>query len=747
MNDRDIDPTLSRDVFPVGVVAHYRILKRLGAGGMGEVFLAQDTKLDRPVALKFLPPLLAGNADLRTRFLREARAAAQLHHPNIVTIYEVGEHENRPYIAMQYVEGRTLSDLSSSEPLSISLAIRLVCGICEGLAKAHTARITHRDIKPANILVGEDSRPVLLDFGLASVQGDEKLTRAGSAVGTVAYMSPEQAQGLKVDARSDLFSCGIVLYELIAGHSPFRRDNEAATLHAIVTKEPEPLARFKNDVPSELQHIVSKCLAKDPNERYQSAADLLADLRSVDRSLAESSSSSRIAAIQPSVAVLPFANLSADPDNEFFSDGLTEELMNVLARNPGLKVTGRTSSFAFKGKQEDLRGIGQKLGVGAILEGSVRKAGTRLRITAQLVNANDGFHLWSQTFDRVLDDVFALQDEIARSVAEALHVKLLGKREERAIHPESYELLLRANRSAALGSESSVAVAVDLYRQSIDVDSANARAWAGLARAYTYQTAFGHRGAVKKDDLRSEARRAAERALQLDDQLPEAHDVMSWILSSFEFRFDEGAAAARRAYELAPNHPRVLATLAIIDAANGRFDEALRHSKRAIELDPLDPEVYLHRGRILLWAERYREAEKTLKRLLELSSGQTSSNALLAWALLFQGKTEEALETAQRVESAGYRAHSLAIIYHALGMKQESDQELAQLVQCGDQWNCQIASACACRGDIDQAFEWLEKAITNRDAGIPIMRTSPMLKNLHGDPRWAALLKRIGLVK
>ena len=745
MTDRDADRTLPGDLSSVDTeVAHYRILQKIGAGGMGEVFLAEDTKLNRRVALKFLPHSLNDDLDLRTRFLREARAAAQLDHPNIVTIHEVGEFEGRPYIAMQYIAGRPLSDLRG-DSMTISQAVQLACGICEGLANAHAAKITHRDIKPANILVREDLRPVLLDFGLANLQGDEKLTRAGSAVGTAAYMSPEQAQGQEVDPRSDLFSCGIVLYELIAGRSPFRRENEAATLNAIVMAQPEPLARYKNDVPPELQRVVSKCLAKIPNERYQSAADLLADLRAIDRMLsAGASSSSRVTASQPSLAVLPFANMSADPENEYFSDGLTEELLNTLAKNPGLKVTGRTSSFAFKGKQEDLRGIGQKLGVASLLEGSVRKAGNRLRITVQLVNTNDGFHLWSQTYDRVLDDVFALQDEIARSVADALNVKLLGNRQEtRAVNPESFELLLRANQSARQGSKSSIAIAVDLYRKAIDLDPVNGRAWAGLGRAYTYQFAFGH---SNTEALSRDAKQAVERAIELDDQLPEAYDVMSWILTAFEFRFAEGAAAIRKAHAIAPNQPRVLATLGLVEGLLGRFDEALHHSKRAVELDPLDPDVYFHRARVLLWADRLDEAERTLRRLLELSSSLTSANCLLSWSLVLQGRVEEAVNVLRREESVGYRTCGEAIAYHSLGNKHESDRALAELIECGEHWAFQVACACAWRGEADLAFEWLDKAIAVHDTGVPITGVHPLLRSLHSDPRWTPLLKRIGLL-
>ena len=454
----------------------------------------------------------------------------------------------------------------------------------------------------------EDLRPVILDFGLANLQGDEKLTRAGSAVGTVAYMSPEQAYGREVDSRSDLFSCGIVLYELIAGRSPFRRENEAATLNAISTSTPEPLARYKSEVPDELQRIVAKCLAKSPNERYQTAADLLADLRVVERSLSSGVSTSPSAgATQPSVAVLPLANMSADPENEYFSDGLTEELLNILAKNPGLKVTGRTSSFAFKGQQEDLREIGQKLRVDTILQGSVRKAGNRVRITAQLVNANDGFHLWSETYDRVLEDVFALQDEIARAVSEALNVKLLKKSKARTIDPESYVLELRANHYAQQMSKSSMTAAVDLYRKAIELDPKSGRPWAGLARCLVIQGGYG-----LSDHTQGyiEAKEALCRAFELDDELPEAYEVSCWFLSVFDLRLEESLAAIRKAHTLAPNHPPILTRYAITEAFAGHHNEALRIATRAVELDPLDPSIHMHLGRVNMWAGRYPEARR-----------------------------------------------------------------------------------------------------------------------------------------
>jgi serine/threonine protein kinase/Flp pilus assembly protein TadD len=750
-------------VRPGATFAHYQILSRIGTGGMGEVHLAHDTKLDRRVALKLLPEGMADRPELRVRFLREARAAARLDHPNIITIHEVGEFEGRPYIAMQYVEGRPLSHYcgdgsnrddesnrgandSGDEALSLAEILHILCGVCEGLGKAHAVGITHRDIKPANILLREDLRPVILDFGLANLQGDEKLTRIGSAVGTVAYMSPEQAQGREVDSRSDIFSCGIVLYELIARRSPFRRDNEAATLYAIATSTPEPLARYKNDVPGELQRMVSKCLAKSPADRYQAAADLLADLRTIERSLASGSlagspSPFTRTSTQPSVAVLPFANMSADPENEYFSDGLTEELLNILAKNPGLKVTGRTSSFAFKGKHEDVREIGQKLGVATLLEGSVRKAGNRVRITVQLVNTNDGFHLWSETYDRVLEDVFALQDEIARAVSEALNVTLLKKSKTRTIDPDSYVFQLRANHHAQQMSKSSMAAAIDLYRKAIQLDPQSGRAWAGLAGCLVLQEGFGM---VDHAQGRVEAREALSRAFELDDELPEAYEVSCWFLSAFEPRLEESIAAIQRAHALAPSDPRILMRYAITEGFACHHHDALRLGRQAVELDPLDPSIHMNLGRVFLWAGQYREAETQLRRALELSPGLASATLTLSWALLLQGRAEEALDALSRDEPPGYRLCGETIIFHSLGRTEESDRALAELVVEGDRWAFQVAQSYAWRGEIDQAFVWLEKSRLVHDTGTIQTKVHPLLKNLHEDPRWSQLLERIG---
>jgi tetratricopeptide (TPR) repeat protein len=359
------------------------------------------------------------------------------------------------------------------------------------------------------------------------------------------------------------------------------------------------------------------------------------------------------------------------------------------------------------------------------------------------VNVSDGFHLWSETYDRVLDDVFALQDEIARAVAAALNVKLLGtSKTARPVDPESYALVLRANYAAQLASKSSFEVAVDLYRKAIDLDPKSARPWAGLARCLLEQSAFGL--ADHEQGYRN-AKEAIRRAMELDDELPETYEAMSWILAAFDFRFREAEVAIEKAYSLAPNNPRILATYAVNCIVLGRFEKGLSVARRAVELDPLDPGAYQQLGRVFFWAGRYAEAEATIRRCLELSPGIAAGNGLLSLTLFLQGKLEESLEFLNREDAGGYRSCGEAALFHTMGRKADSDRALAALLTEGDQWAFQVASVYAWRGEIDQAFEMLEKAYRLRDTGIPLTKVHPLLRNLHGDPRWPGLLKKIGL--
>ena len=728
------------------MVSHYRIVEKIGAGGMGEVYLAEDTKLNRSVALKFLSPLISNDPDVRVRFTREAQAAAKLDHPNIVTIYEVSEYEGRPFIAMQYIQGNTLQEIRSDTSIPVLKVLNLMIQIGEGLAKAHTAGIIHRDIKAANIIVDEEFRPKILDFGLASVQGGEMLTKVGSTLGTLAYMSPEQAQGKQVDQRSDLFSVGVVFYELLTGKSPFKRENDAATLYAVINDQPGVIESNRGEFPSDIQRIIAGCLEKDPAKRYQSTEDFITDLRGVADALVSelSGSISTPPDSKPSIAVLPFTNMSADPENEYFSDGLTEELLNVLAKSPELKVTGRTSSFAFKGKQEDLRGIGQKLGVKTLLEGSVRKSGNRIRITAQLVSAADGFHLWSETYDRVLEDVFAVQDDIAAEVAKAMHVTLLGAtRQKQTVDPESYQLTLRATGLCRKLTDADVKESIELYEKALEIDPSNVRALAGMARAYLLKAAYGY-----GDSLSSYRRgkELAKKAIEMDDTIPEVHEVLGWVRAAFEFQFEEAEQAFRKAYDLAPNSPSTIGSLALISAIKGSLDYALSMGRKTLELDPLNPETYMNYGKMLVWSGRDVESERIFLKALELSPGMSTIHLSLGWAYLLQGRLDEALLEMEKEKATGYRYCGLAMVYHALGRHEESRKMLRSLIdEHGDEWSAQVATVYGYIGDNDKAFEWLEKAVASRDAGVPLTKISRFFGSLHDDPRWPAFLRKIGL--
>ena len=722
------------------MVGHYRIISKIGAGGMGEVYLAEDTKLDRKVALKFLPPHLCQNENCRKRFKREAQAAAKLSHPNIIHVYEVSEYQGRPFFAMEHAEGESLRNIVRGKELGTDRIIELAMQICDGLGAAHEKKVIHRDIKPSNIVIDAYGRPKILDFGLAAIQGGEQLTKTGSTLGTVRYMSPEQVQGQKVDQRSDLFSLGVVLYELISGRTPFERENEVATLKAITQDIPEPLARYKSGISDELQRTVFKLLEKNPSMRYQSALGVISDLKRLGTLALEVESK------EPSIAILPFANMSPDPNNEYFADGLTEELLNVLARNPELKVSGRTSSFAFKGKQEDLRVIGRKLGVTSLLEGSVRKAGNKVRITAQLVNVTDGFHLWSETYDRILDDIFAVQDDIARAVSKAMQVTLTGVREtKRTTDPESYALALRARQMFQQMNAEGLSLAVKLYSKSVELDPQYARAWAELGTTYAVRIAYGHGDYETEYPL---AKAAAEKALALDDQSPAAHSSMGLICAALELQIKKGVIHARRAYELAPNDSAIVSAMATCEMILGNFDRAIHLAEKSINLDPLDSFGYREYGRILSLVGNYDEALKMYNKALEMSPDSTMIYSAIGGIKVSLEQYDEALDSIEKEKVDGYRHYGKAITLYAMGRRTESDQCLEELIaehERSNHWSFQIAIVYAFKGETDKAFEWLERAYDDHDAGVPMTKVTRHLKSLHTDPRWAVFLEKIGL--
>lgn len=722
-------------------VAHYRILDRLGSGGMGEVFLAEDTRLDRKVALKFLPRSLWNETEARERLIREAKSASKLDHPNVVTIFGIEEHEGRPFISMAYVPGVTLGEYCTAKQRSTTELTDLAIQIADGLQHAHDSGVVHRDLKPSNILVDERGRARILDFGIASLRGAARLTQTGSTVGTLAYAPPELAQGRPAEPVSDIYSLGVVMYQMLSGRLPFEADHEAALLYSILHEDPRPLAEVQADLTPALARVVEKCLQKKPELRYQSCTELAAALQ-VARP--RDAGATAAAPDRPSLAVLPFTNMSADPENEYFSDGLTEELLNALAKNPGLRVTGRTSSFAFKGKHEDLRDIGQKLGVDTLLEGSVRRAGNRVRITAQLVKVTDGFHLWSETYDRVLDDIFAVQDDIAGSVSKAMDVTLLGKpAAQPARNPATFSLVLQARHMSARNSTEALAQSVELYQQALAIDPGDAAAWAGLARSYMVQTSYGH-STGGKGSLHSEVRHAIGKALALDPNQPDAWEVQGWIKVIDDIDWPGSEAAFRKAYALAPGNSRMVSGMATFLQCTGAIQESLRFSEEAVRIDPLNPEAFQFLARGQLLAGNLPAAVTAYDRALQLSPGMTSAHYMMGLVLMLQGQPLEGLKQIELEPLVGYRNCGKAIVLHHLGRKVESDEALAILVAEGEQWSVQVAFVHAQREEPDLAFATLERAYELRDSGLPLTKSSPFFRPLHSDPRWPVFLRKIG---
>jgi serine/threonine protein kinase/Tfp pilus assembly protein PilF len=703
-------------------VGHYRIVEKIGAGGMGEVYLAEDTELHRRVALKFLPPHLCKDDDCRKRFRREAQAAAGLNHPNIVTIYEVGDHQGRPYFAMEYVEGRSLKEHIQQGDIITERIINGAIQICDGLQIAHTAGIIHRDIKPSNIILDLSRRPRILDFGLAAVSGAEQLTKTGSTMGTVGYMSPEQVACGEIDHRSDLFSIGVVLYELFASRPPFKGETEAATLQAILHDTPEPLARYKSGISDDLQRVITKLLEKDPDLRYQSAAGLISDLKKIAQGRSDISAISHVAApeVRPSIAVLPFTNLSADPEQEYFCDGMAEEIINALTHLENLRVIARTSAFAFKGKNEDMREIGRKLDVGTLLEGSVRKAGNRLRITAQLIKVTDGSHLWSERYDRELEDVFAIQDEISLAIADKLKLELLQEKKEKIIRPQTedldaYNLYLKGRYFAAKRTEEDLCKSIEYFKQATAKDPNYALAYAELGYSYAL---LADNGDYSLTEAASKAQAVVLKALKIDDSLPEAYACLGMVRTYLDWDWEGAEVAYQRAITLNPASTMAHYLYAFHLTLLARYDDSAIEFQRALETDPLSLINNRNYGMFFLYAGRFDEAIETLHRALEMDPNFPAIHWGIGEVYYCKSMYTEALAEFQKEIEIHRMSDSIpktwiGITYAAMGEKNKAQEILDEINrQKKGVRNKQffVATLHFALGDKDQGFESLAKA-------------------------------------
>lgn len=717
----------------------YEILALLGEGGMGEVYQARDTRLDRVVALK------VSRGEFSERFEREARAVAALNHSNICTLHDVGPN----YLVMEYIEGAPVKG-----PLPLDQALKYALQICDALDAAHQKGITHRDLKPANILITR-SGVKLLDFGLAQVGPASNptdditqsihLTQAGTILGTAAYMSPEQAEGKPVDARSDIFSFGLVLYEMLTGGRAFEGDSAIAIMAAILYKEPAPLHA---GAPPALRNILARCLRKSPADRFQSAAELRAALEAAANTAPERKPEREDR--QPSIAVLPFANMSADKENEYFSDGLAEEIINVLVHIPGLKVIARTSAFAFRGKEQDIRQIAEALGVHAILEGSVRRAGNRIRVTAQLIDAQDGSHLWSERYDREIADVFAIQDEIAAAIAAALKTKLAVQPEEARLHTPilaAYHAVLRARYHLSKATPESIPRARECLAEAIAIDPEYALPHSVLGGSFVSSAVYGILPAHQAMPL---ARAAYHKALEIDPALPEALVGLAAVSMLYDYNWKEAGRLFEMALARGPLSGGARARYGHYLIFTGRLDEAVPEHESAVQSDPLNLTLRSILSLVLMAAGKVADAARECRRILELDQNFHPAHFYLSLTYMQRGDLAQALASAEKAHSLA--PWTLAVTGYIAGLlKLTGDSARAgtvlQGLGDGTAYGAPLGFVyyhLVC-SEIEQAAAWTEKAIEQRDPVLLFLLTFPLGRTLRRSSRWPALSKIVNL--
>jgi len=830
-------------------LGHYEIRSKVGAGGMGEVYLVHDTKLDRKVALKILPAELASNQDRMRRFVQEAKAAAALNHPNIAHIYEIGQHDGVNFIAMEFIDGQTLTQLMTSGQENLPKLLRHLQHVAEGLAKAHSAGIVHRDLKPDNIMITRDGHAKILDFGLTKLIEPQQLSGSrsselataimphstpGAILGTVGYMSPEQAQGKtnEIDHRSDIFSFGCILYEAVTGQRAFKGKDAIDSLNKIIREPVASISESRPDAPDHLQRIVRRCLAKDREDRYQTIKDVAIELRDLRRELegmgvdttvppakiettaapgaeigtdetgrAQTGSvpasvttrastteyivtgirRHKLAALVAamvlalaavaltvylrgrnaegsidSIAVLQFENRSVDAETEYLSDGLTESLNYRLSQLPNLRVTPPSVALAYKNKQADAVKTGNELGVSAVLLGRIIQRGDNLTISAELIDVRYNKLLWGEQYERKMSDLLATQREIAREIVEKLRLKVSGEEKGLAKHytesNDAYQLYLRGRFYWNKRTEEGLRKSLEYYQQAIERDPNFALAYSGLADTYNLLGAADASGAMPPDEALPKAKAAALRALEIDDNLAEPHVSLAHVKYYFDRDWATAEREYKRAIELNPNYPTAHSWYAVYLMSAGRFDEALVQVRRAQELDPLSLPINMALGWVLLTARQNDQSVDQLRKTLEMDPNFVLTHHRLGMVYEQQGKYDEAIAEFKQVLSLSpgkpIGIATLARAYALSGNRTEAQKGLAELLKLSKQRYvspASIAQLYAALGDKDQAFAWLEKADTEHDANLARLKVDPRFDNLRSDPRFADLMRRVGL--
>ncbi len=771
-------------------ISHYRIVEKLGQGGMGTAYKAQDTKLDRFVALKFLPPHLSQEEEGKKRFIHEAKTASALDHPNICTIYEIDETEDEQmFIAMAYYEGESLKDRIERGPVPLDEAVHIAIQISEGLAKAHAKGIIHRDIKPANILLTEDGLVKIVDFGLAKLAGRTMLTKEGTALGTVAYMSPEQAQGAEVDHRTDIWALGVILYEMLTGQQPFEGDYEQAVIYSIMNEEPEPITAVRTGMPVELERIVNKALSKNRDERYQHLERMLVDLRALMKSNTSAKLKSKptirnspkrkrtflyvgiaaalillitirffvtdrdVSKVVDSIAVLPLENLSDVTKQEYFADGLTEALIAELAQISSLRVISRTSVMQYKGMHKPLTEIARELNVDAILEGSVFQDGERVRIAAQLIEASTGRHLWVKSYERDLRDILKLQSEVAQAIASEINITLTKEQEKRlgspqAVNPAAHEAFLKGQYHLHQymmggGPEDEIRTSIEYFQQAIELDPDWASAHANLARAYHW-LASSFPELQKKFYPKSKA--AALKALEIDETVSQAHASLAFVLHRYDWDWSAAEREYMRAVELNPTSHAW--GLALFFLSAGHYEEAILWYKRAEERNPLSILLKAQLGLAYTCAGQYDQAIEHLQNTLELNPNNVRAEHYLASAYLRKSMYEEAIKELQKAVRLGagepqYLAR-LGYAYAVAGRRDEALKVFDQLEgETSDYFFEELAEFYIALGKRDEALALLEKGFEKRHGDLLYIRCSTVYDSLQDNPSFQDLLRGI----
>ena len=775
-------------------IGHYKISKRIGTGGMGEVYLATDMTAGRKAALKLLPERFTSDAERLKRFQQEAHAVVGLNHPNILTVYEIGQDHSTHYIASELIEGETLRQRLMRGRMEVGEALDVAIQVASALAAAHEAGVVHRDIKPENIMLRPDGYVKVLDFGIAKLaesafaeataDGAGSMTLAetnlGSILGTVRYMSPEQARGAPVDKGTDIWSLGVVLYEMLTGHAPFTGETPGEVMASILEKEPPPLTSYVAHTLAELQQIISKALRKDREERYQSAHELLEALRDLRHKLEfkaelkRSTAAPKLAAFimlaaivvgaffafrmsrhkavplppfpEKSIAVLPFLDLSQAKDQEYFCEGMSEEILDALAKVDGLRVVARTSSFSFKGKNPDVSDLGKKLNVENVVEGSVRRDGNRVRISAQLINARNGLQLWSETYERELQGVFALQDEITRAIVDALKIKLaisLPAHEQR--NTEAYDLYLKGLYFSNKGSEEDLRKALTFFQRSLEKDPTFSRAWTGIAKVWFF-LADVH---VKPLDAYPQSKAAALKAIALDERDAEAHCYLGEAKRILDWDLTGEAAELNRALQLDPNSALVHLFLSLLPLFRGELKEGLGLVLEAEKLDPLSPIISYVATAAYLADKRIDEAIIAGQRTQRLDPHYFYLDSNLAAAYREKGNFAEAIALYTKAqEEQRFPSSGLAITYARMGQQTEAKKILDQLLQERQTRYVSaqtIAAVYVAFGEKEEAFRWLERAAAEHCGTLQWIAFLPEFGALRSDARFPQFLRRIGV--